>query len=51
MMLTHETSVGKQMIPAVIQLAKAIAEGENIIDYEQIYNEIRGEAMKVSKKH
>lgn len=32
--LTNETSVGDFPSEAVIQLAKAIAEGENIIDYE-----------------
>jgi len=39
--LTCETSLGKYAPDAVIQLAKAIAEGENIIDYEQVYNDIR----------
>lgn len=34
LILSHETSVGKYPIEAVIQLAKCIAEGENIIDYE-----------------
>lgn len=32
--LAHETSIGKYPIEAVVQLAKCIAEGENIIDYE-----------------
>lgn len=32
--LSHETSVGKYPIESVIQLAKCIAEGENIYDYE-----------------
>ena len=32
--LTSETSVGSHFTEAVIQLAKSIAEGENIIDYE-----------------
>jgi pyruvate kinase len=32
--LTHETSIGKYPVLSVIQLAKAIAEGENIIDYD-----------------
>ena len=31
--LSHETSLGKYPVESVIQLAKAIAEGENIIDY------------------
>ncbi len=39
--LTHETSVGRQPEEAVIQLAKCIAEGENIYDYEQVYNDMR----------
>lgn len=32
--LSHETSVGKYPVQAVIQLAKCIAEGENIYDYD-----------------
>ena len=48
--LSHETSIGKYTTEAVIQLAKAIAEGENIIDYEQVYSELKAEAMKHSKK-
>lgn len=39
--LSHETSVGKYPVESVIQLAKSIAEGENITDYEQVYNDIR----------
>ena len=39
--LTAETSVGSYFTEAVIQLAKSIAEGENIIDYEQVYNDVR----------
>jgi len=39
--LSHETSIGQYPIDSVIQLAKCIAEGENIIDYEQVYNDIR----------
>jgi len=44
--LSHETSIGKYPTESVIQLAKAIAEGENIIDYEQVYSEIRADASK-----
>lgn len=40
-MLCHETSIGKYPIDSVIQLAKCIAEGENILDYEQVYQEVR----------
>lgn len=32
--LSHETAVGQFPEEAVIQLAKCIAEGENIYDYE-----------------
>jgi pyruvate kinase len=32
--LSHETSIGKNPVQAVVQLAKYIAEGENIIDHE-----------------
>ncbi len=35
---------------AVVQLAKAIAEGENIFDYEQAYNDAKAEAVKNSRK-
>lgn len=42
-MLCHETSIGQYPTESVIQLAKAIAEGENIIDYEQVYNEVRAD--------
>ena len=48
--LSHETSIGKYPIEAVIQLAKAIAEGENIIDYEQVYNDIRQDSIDNAKK-
>ena len=44
--LSHETSIGKFPVDAVIQLAKSIAEGENIIDYEQVYNDIRQDSVK-----
>lgn len=36
-MLCHETSVGKYPIEAMSQLAKSIAEAENIFDYDQAY--------------
>jgi pyruvate kinase len=32
--LSHETSVGRYPIDATILLAKAIAEAENVYDYE-----------------
>lgn len=48
--LSHETSIGKYPVDAVIQLAKSIAEGENILDYEQAYNEVRSDAMNNAKK-
>jgi pyruvate kinase len=48
--LSHETSVGKHPIDAVVQLAKCIAEGENILDYEQVYNEVRADAVTNAKK-
>ena len=31
-------------------MAKAIAEGENIIDYEQVYNDVRADAQGGSAK-
>jgi pyruvate kinase len=39
--LSHETSIGQYPEDSVIQLAKCIAEGENIYDYEQVYNDMR----------
>jgi len=43
--LSHETAVGRYPEEAVIQLAKCIAEGENIYDYEQVYNDMRQDSM------
>jgi len=48
--LSHETSIGKHPIEATIQLAKCIAEGENILDYEQVYNDVRADAVNNAKK-
>jgi pyruvate kinase len=47
--LAHETSIGKYPEDAVIQLAKSIAEGENIYDYEQVYNDMRQDSMHSTK--
>ena len=33
-MLSHETAIGKNPIASVIQLAKSIAEAENVLDYD-----------------
>ncbi len=49
MILAHETSIGKYPEDAVIQLAKSIAEGENIYDYEQVYNDMRQDSMHSTK--
>ncbi len=49
-MLSHETSIGDFPFESVIQLAKCIAEGENIVDYEQVYTEIRNDSIKNAKK-
>ena len=37
MMLTHETSIGKNPLGALTALAKAIAEAESVYDYDQAY--------------
>lgn len=37
-------------IDACIQLAKCIAEGENILDYEQVYNDVRADSVNNAKK-
>lgn len=47
--LSHETSIGKYPIESVVQLAKCIAEGENIYDYEQVYNDIRQDSVNNAK--
>eukprot|EP00347_Sterkiella_histriomuscorum_P014148 403361980 len=47
--LSHETSIGKYPIQSVVQLAKCIAEGENIYDYDQVYNDIRQDSVNNSK--
>ena len=39
--LSHETSCGKFPVESTVQLAKCIAEGENIYDYDEVYNTIR----------
>jgi len=39
--LSHETSVGENPIEAVVNVTKAIAEAENIFDYEQAYINVR----------
>ena len=31
-------------------MAKCIAEGENILDYEQVYNDVRADAVNNAKK-
>jgi len=33
-----------------VQLAKCIAEGENILDYEQVYNDVRADSVNNAKK-
>jgi pyruvate kinase len=48
--LSHETSIGRFPVDTTVQLAKCIAEGENILDYEQVYNEVRADAVNNSKK-
>jgi pyruvate kinase len=48
--LCHETSIGQFPIESVIQLSKAIAEAENIIDYEQAYNLVRQDSINNSKR-
>ena len=49
LILSHETSIGKYPEESVIQLAKCIAEGENIYDYEQVYNDMRQDSMNNTK--
>jgi len=44
--VSHETSTGANNISSVINLAKAIAEAENIFDYEQAYVNMRDDTQK-----
>jgi|TARA_B110000285_G_C15046559_1_gene574618 pyruvate kinase len=48
--LSHETSVGDQCVEATICLAKAIAEAENIYDYDQASTNVRAEIKKEGHK-
>lgn len=48
--MSHETSVGNNCTESVVNLAKAIAEAENIFDYEQAYINIR-EDIKAQGKN
>jgi len=41
--LSHETSIGKNPIEATVFLAKAIAEAENVFDYDQAFVNVREE--------
>jgi len=41
--LTHETSIGENAVEAATCVAKAIAEAENIFDYDQAYTNVRDE--------
>lgn len=44
--LSHETSCGKYCVEATTYLAKAIAEAENIYDYDQASTNVRDEIKK-----
>jgi pyruvate kinase len=48
--LSHETSCGKFCVEATICLAKAIAEAENIYDYDQASTNVRSEIKKLGQK-
>ena len=47
--MSHETSVGNNCIESVVNLTKAIAEAENIFDYEQAYINIREDIKSQGK--
>ena len=47
--LSGETAVGEYPVEAVVQLAKCIAEGENICDYEQVYQDVRNDSVNKAK--
>jgi pyruvate kinase len=44
--VSHETSSGSNNISSVVNLAKAIAEAENIFDYEQAYVNMKTDTQK-----
>lgn len=48
--LSHETSVGAHPVLATTFLAKAIAEAENIYDYEQAFCNVRNDIKKLGPK-
>lgn len=48
--LSHETSVGKYGLEATVLLAKAIAEAENVFDYEQAFQDVRNASVAEGKK-
>lgn len=48
--LTHETSIGSNNILATTYLAKAIAEAENVFDYDQAYINVRDELKGLGQK-
>jgi len=43
LILSHETSVGKHSVEAVIQLSKSISEAESIYDHEQAFADVRAD--------
>jgi pyruvate kinase len=48
--LSHETSCGLHPVEATNSLAKAIAEAENIYDYEQAFCNVREDIKKQGQK-
>lgn len=48
--LSHETSIGKYGHEACIMLSKAIAEAENVFDYEQAFQDTRAGSIADGRK-
>lgn len=48
--MSHETSIGKHCVEATTYMAKAIAEAENIYDYDQASTNVRDEIKKQGQK-
>lgn len=44
--LTHETTIGKNPVDSTTYLAKAIAEAENVFDYDQAFVNVREDIKK-----
>ena len=47
--LSHETSIGLNPVKAMLNLAKAIAEAENIYDFDQTFANLKADFTNTEK--